>query len=233
MARRVDPVRVVEMLLIGPLQPLGRNGVPSGIVKQPVDSPVRLATTGFEGDEQGDTKHHGGPEKAVHHYPLEHYARWREEIGRHPLLERGGAFGENLSVGGLKEAEVAIGDCFRLGSAVVEVSQGRQPCFRLNLRMGVADMALRMQRSGRTGWYYRVIEEGHVAPGDTLELIDRKSPAWTIERLWRVLYIDVLDHESLHEIVSLSHLPERWRRVASKRLETGRVEDWKQRLEGG
>ncbi|KHL25245.1 hypothetical protein PK98_00295 [Croceibacterium mercuriale] len=222
----------LEALMTGPVRPLGPDCVPSGMDKQPTGQPVRLTRAGLEGDGHGDLRHHGGPDKAVHHYPLDHYAAWATEIGQHPRLERPGAFGENLAIRGLVEADVAIGDRFRLGTALIEVSQGRQPCFRLNLRMGLPDMARRMQQSGRTGWYYRVVEEGIVAAGDRLELLDRPTPCWTIVRLWRIFYVDTLDRESLSAMVALPHLPERWRAVALQRLRTGTVEDWGMRLEG-
>jgi MOSC domain-containing protein YiiM len=206
--------------------------VPSGIDKHPVDGPVRLTKLGFCGDGQGDTRHHGGPDKAVHHYPLDHYAEWRKELGPLPLFDQAGAFGENISTLGLVETDVALGDRFRLGTALVEVSQGRQPCFRLNLRAEVTDMGVRMQRSGRSGWYYREVEEGVVAPGDGLKLTDRVTPDWTIARLWRILFVDKMDRESLSQMAALTHLPESWRTIASKRLGTGLVEDWSRRLEG-
>ncbi|AQR73530.1 MOSC domain-containing protein [Sphingomonas sp. LM7] len=223
---------VVEALLTGTVRPLGPRQVPSGIAKHPHDRPLRLSRTGFAGDKQGDTRHHGGPDKAVHHYPIDHYAAWRAELGAHPLLDHPGAFGENIAMTGLTEADVAIGDRFRLGEAVIEVSQGRQPCFRLNLRFEVADMALRTQRSGRTGWYYRVIEEGDVGPGDALQVLERPIPEWTIDRLRHVLYVDVMDRESLAAIAALPLLPERWRETAARRLRSGTVEDWRKRLEG-
>jgi len=222
----------VEAVMTGAVRPLGPKAVPSGIDKQPAARPVRLTMRGFTGDAHGDTRHHGGIDKAAHHYPLDHYSAWLEELGPHPRLAQPGAFGENLAVSGLVEQDVAIGDRFRLGTALVEVSQGRQPCFRLNLRMDVANMAYRMQRSGRTGWYYRVVEEGTVAPGDPLELLDRLTPSWTIERLWRILYVDTLDRESLSEMVALPNLPEGWRAIGIQRLSSGTVEGWRMRLEG-
>ncbi|MBS7699686.1 MULTISPECIES: MOSC domain-containing protein [unclassified Chelatococcus] len=222
----------LENLLVGSVHPLGQTGTSSGIDKRPVDGPLRLGFEGFEGDAQGDRRHHGGPDKAVHHYPFEHYAAWRAEIGNGALLARPGAFGENLSITGLDEATVAIGDVFRLGSAVVEVSQGRQPCWKLNVRFGVDDMALRVQTSGRTGWYYRVIETGVVKPGDSLVLLDRHLPEWTIRRLWRLLYVTPLDEEELTAMADLPGLPDSWRRLAERRLSTRAVEDWTSRLFG-
>ncbi|MFC3712571.1 MOSC domain-containing protein [Sphingoaurantiacus capsulatus] len=196
------------------------------------DGRLRLTTLGFAGDEQGDRKHHGGPEKAVHHYPRDHYAYWRAAIGDHAKLAAPGAFGENLAIAGLTERDVAVGDRFRLGSALIEASQGRQPCFRLNLRFELPDMALRMQQSGRTGWYYRIVEEGEVRAGDTLDLVERRLPDWTIERLWRNLYVRTLDREELLAMAAEPLLPERWRDIARRRLQSGDVEDWTPRLRG-
>ncbi len=222
----------IDQLLTGPVRPLGTRAAPSGIDKHAAAGRLWLGREGLAGDAQGDRKHHGGPEKAVHHYAFEHYAAWREAIGPREVLTRPGAFGENVSTTGLVEAQVAVGDVFRAGGALLQVSQGRQPCWKLNLRFGVPDMALRVQESGRTGWYYRVLEEGFVAAGEELVLVDRISPEWTIERLWRVLYVDTLDAGELAAMAALAHLPESWRGHAVRRLETARVEDWSRRLTG-
>lgn len=219
-------------LNIGSVAPLGPRAVPSGIVKAAVVSPLALSETGFSGDAQGDTVRHGGPEKAVHHYPFEHYAAWWSALGDHPLLAAPGAFGENLSAAGLTEETVAIGDVFSLGTAVLEVSQGRQPCWKLNARFGRPDMARLVQQTGRTGWYYRVLTPGTVAPQDRLTLLERRAPAWTLKRIWRAFYIDPLNRSELSGIAALERLAEGWRTHAARRLENNRVEDWTNRLDG-
>ncbi|MBP6678256.1 MAG: MOSC domain-containing protein [Paracoccus sp.] len=241
-------------LLTGRAAPLPGSDQKSGIDKRPVAGPLMLGPEGFEGDEQADRRVHGGPEKAVHHYPFQHYAAWRAEFGldgdapgvSHPrtpvgyldmkeaarLLAAPGAFGENISGLGASEDNVAVGDIFRLGRALVQVSQGRQPCWKLSRRFGVADMARRVQESGRTGWYYRVLQPGLVAPGDALELIDRLAPEWSLRRLWRALYVDRMNLDELVGIAALDVLADGWRRYATRRLESGRVEDWTKRLEG-
>lgn len=219
-------------LRIGSVAPLGARAAASGIAKSPVTGPLMLSKTGFVGDMQGDTRHHGGPEKAVHHYPFDHYVVWRHELGDHPLLAEPGAFGENIATSGLTEETVAIGDVFALGTALIEVSQGRQPCWRLNERFGRRDMAREVQTSGRTGWYYRVLEPGIVGSGDRLILRDRRSPEWTLARLWRTFYIDPLDRVELSGIAGLERLAEGWRTHAVRRLESNRVEDWTKRLSG-
>lgn len=222
----------LQALLVGDVRPLGPRGIPSGIAKVNVDRSLSLGPLGLAGDAQGDTKHHGGAEKAVHHYALDHYPSWIAEIGQRAVLETAGAFGENLSTLGLTEDDVSVGDVFALGSAIIEVSQGRQPCWKLNERFAQPDMARRVQSSGRTGWYYRVLQPGEVAPDSRLERIDRAAAAWTIRRIWRVFYVDTLNRTELEELARLPQLAEGWRRHARRRLETGAVEDWTSRLTG-
>lgn len=219
-------------LLTGRARPLAGSDAQSGIMKTMVNRPLRLGPEGFEGDEQADRRVHGGVEKAVHHYPLDHYQLWREELGDLPALGAPGGFGENISASGLTETTVAVGDIFKLGTALVQVSQGRQPCWKLNHRFGVPDMARRVQQSGRTGWYYRVLEDGLVKTGDRLELVDRVAPDWTLHRLWHTLYIDRLNLDELKGIAALDVLAEGWRKYAVRRLESRRVEDWHKRLDG-
>lgn len=222
----------VDQLLVGSVQAIPGHEVKSGIVKRPVMSRLMLRKDGFETDAQADLKHHGGLEKAVHHYPFERYESWCELIGEQAVLSQPGAFGENISTTGLTEQSVAIGDRFRFGDALIEVSQGRQPCWKLNLRFGVPSMAKQVQKSGMTGWYYRVLEEGYCEAGQELELVERISPDWTLHRLWKTLYVDVLNREELAGMAALEHLPDGWRGYAERRLQTMQVEDWSKRLTG-
>lgn len=219
-------------LLVGRIASLGDDGAQSGIAKSPVDRPVVLTATGLIGDEQADRIHHGGPDKALHHYPIDHYASWREELGHIAALGSAGAFGENISTETLVECDVAVGDVFRLGKTVVEVSQARQPCWKLNRRFGVRDMARKVQQSGRTGWYYRVLQPGIVNPDDRLERIERRAPEWTLDRLHRALYGSERSRAEWAEMAALPPLAMGWRALAAARLEKGCVEDWSKRLEG-
>ncbi|MFR0692903.1 MOSC domain-containing protein [Enterobacterales bacterium AE_CKDN230030158-1A_HGKHYDSX7] len=225
------PAVSLDALLTGRAVPFSRPGSHSAIAKQPRQGALGVTTLGLESDEQGDLRVHGGVEKAIHHYPREHYAEWAAELGEHPLLDRPGAFGENFSSTGWTERDLCLGDRIRAGSALLEVSQGRMPCWKLNDRFGMAQMALRVQESGRTGWYYRVLEEGVVAAGATLELVERPHPAWTLQRLSAVLFDKRIDADILRACLELP-LPPNWRRTLSRRLENGAVEDWSPRLQG-
>ncbi|WP_217632008.1 MOSC domain-containing protein [Thiohalomonas denitrificans] len=214
----------------GRAEPFGPGSEPSAIRKQPFAARIRVTRLGLVGDEQADRRHHGGPDKALHHYPAEHYASWRAKLPElTPRMEVGG-FGENLSTLGLHEENVCVGDIFRLGSATIQASQARQPCWKLNIRFGLPDMARRVQDSGRTGWYYRVLEEGETGPDDTLECIERPHPDWTLGRVLHTLYHDCLNGEALSALAGLEALAPGWRTLAAKRLSSGVVEEWSRRL---
>jgi MOSC domain-containing protein YiiM len=221
----------VDALLAGVALPYTRPGSMSAIDKHPLAGRVAIAAWGLVGDQQGDLRVHGGPDKAVHHYPFEHYAAWRTELGALRHLQAPGGFGENISTQGLDECDVCLGDRFALGSAVLEVSQGRQPCWKLNDRFAVADMARRVQATGRTGWYYRVLQPGYTQAGDMLQRVARPWPAWPLRRLGSLLFDRVIDRASLEPALDLPLVPS-WRRLVERRLQTAAVEDWQPRLDG-
>lgn len=226
--------RTIDAVLLGKAVPFGPPGRSSAIHKTPVDGPRAVGPEGFRDDEQADRRVHGGPDKAIHHYPLDHHAAWRAELGSGtPWLGTPGAFGENIATHGITEADVCLGDRLRAGTALLEVAQARQPCWKLNHRFGVPDMARRVQTTARTGWYYRVIEDGLIGPGDRLALIDRPCPGWPLARLLRVLYVDTLDRAALAEMAALPALAQSWKTLAERRLERRAVEDWNGRLTGG
>jgi len=196
----------------GKAEPFRGADEASAIAKQPVEGRVRVHRLGLEGDAQADLSVHGGPDKAIHHYAHDHYHFWREVLGPHPLLVRYGAFGENVSTKGVTETQVCIGDRFRLGTALVEVSQGRQPCWKLDHRFGSNLVLSTVVTSRRTGWYYRVLEEGDVEAGDTLELLDRPWPDWTVERTFGLLVAGdhKQDREGLEALGEVTVLAEPW-----------------------
>lgn len=181
----------------------------SGIAKEPVDGPIWLSKTQLSGDGQADRVHHGGPEMAVLVYSAEHYPLWRAELGMPELPY--GAFGENFTVSGLDEATVSIGDTFQVGEALVQVSQPRSPCWKLARRWGVPDLVARVQATGRSGWYLRVLQEGHVAPGQEMVRVDRPCPEWTVELVSRVAVAPEAYGEA-SAIAACPLLSETWRR---------------------
>jgi MOSC domain-containing protein YiiM len=225
------PAVRVDALLVGSAKPYTRPGSCSAIDKHPCAGTVSIGALGFAGDEQGDPRVHGGPDKAIHHYAFDHYHAWRDELGPLPLLQAPGAFGENISTRGLAEDNVCLGDRFRLGTAVLEVSQGRQPCWKLNDRFGVPAMARRVQSSGRTGWYYRVLQPGTARAGEVLRLDARPYPAWTLSRLGMLLFGRALARQALEPALQLPLVPS-WRKLLERRLQLAEVEDWSRRLEG-
>jgi len=222
--------RVAPIILAGKVVPLTEDGRLSAIAKSPVAGPWTITVTGLVGDAQADLENHGGPEKALMQYPFDHYPLWRADIGEHPLLDTPGGFGENLSATGWTEACVHIGDIMRFGRVILQVSQGRQPCWKLNARFGRKKMALDVQTTQRTGWYYRVLEPGVVEPGDGMQIIERPCPEWPLQRLIGVLYKHVDDTESLEAMADMSVLAAGWRKIARKRLASHRTEDWSSRL---
>lgn len=152
--------------------------VMTGIFKQPVSERVRMRSLNIEGDRQADLTVHGGTEKAVYAYPSEHYPYWRQALPDEALPW--GAFGENLTVEGLLETDVNIGDHFRIGSAEVMATQPRFPCFKLNLKFGRDDMVKRFLSSRLSGIYLSVVKEGDIAAGDAVELIHRDQHDITV-----------------------------------------------------
>jgi MOSC domain-containing protein YiiM len=212
----------VLALLAGKAKPLAR-GQMSAIGKVPVVGRVRIGFLGLEGDQQADLSVHGGPDKALHHYPFEHYARWSALAADHALLNLPGAFGENISTYGLDEDQVCIGDRFRLGTAVLEISQGRQPCWKQGARMEWSTLPALMVKERRSGWYYRVIEEGDAEAGDELMLLDRPLPDWTVSRVFGLLIAG--DHKrdlgALPALAAMELLYEGWRARAVQLISCG------------
>lgn len=174
----------------------------TAFLKEPCTGPVWATETGLHGDEQADREHHGGPDKAVLAYAVAHYAAWRQEPG---LEEIGpGGFGENLVLSGHDETCVCLGDQWRAGDVLLEVSQPRQPCFKLGRRWQQPALPERVTANGRTGWYLRVLEGGWLEAGQPLQLVARPEPTWTIARANEAFY---RRPKVLHERHALAVLP--------------------------
>jgi len=161
------------------------RAVLTGIFKEPVAGRVRVGPLNLEGDEQADRRVHGGPDKAVYAYTRENYEAWERELDRALPF---GQFGENLTVRGMPETRIHIGDLFRMGSAVLEVSEPRAPCFKLGLKMGSPRFLKPFLESGRTGFYLRVLEEGEVEAGDSIEALSIDPRRVTVLEMTRLLF---------------------------------------------
>ncbi len=202
----------------------------TGFYKEPVPGPVALRTTNLDGDAQADLVHHGGPEKAVLAYSAEHYAAWRKTMNVSSLPF--GAFGENFTIAEITEADVCIGDTWHIGDwAVVQVSQPRQPCWKLARRWRIKTLALDVQQTGRTGWYFRVLHEGPVSAGMPLVLADRPYPEWTVRRANEVMHSLKSDIAAARELAAVPLLSASWRTTLTRRANS-RQTDANRRLIG-
>jgi MOSC domain-containing protein YiiM len=190
--------------------------VRTSIFKTPADRRLRVTTLNLEGDQQSDLSVHGGVAKAVYAYPSEHYEYWRRELP--PADLPWGVFGENLTTEDLLEADIRIGDRFRVGSAEFVVTQPRLPCYKLGIRFGRMDMLKRMLRSGRTGFYFAVTTGGEVGPGDAIEPIERVDEGLTVADVVRLYTVDAKNQELLRRATQTSRLPDSWKDYFRKRL---------------
>jgi MOSC domain-containing protein YiiM len=215
----ISPV-LIGAVLVGRAMPL-RGLELSAIRKVATSGPVNVTRLGLAGDEQADLAVHGGPDKAVHHYAFDHYSFWLAKAPGHPRLHVPGAFGENISTQGLTEESVCIGDTFRMGTALVEVSQPRQPCWKQAHVMEWTTLPKMMVRERKSGWYYRVIEDGCVAANDWMTLISRPNPEWTVARVFALLIGGEgrSDRAACRALADLPVLEAGWRQIAAARAD--------------
>jgi MOSC domain-containing protein YiiM len=193
------------------------QAVTTGIFKSPVEGPVALRRHNLAGDQQADLSVHGGPTKAVYVYPTQHYAFWRTEL---PDVEFGwGHFGENFSVESLDERSIFIGDEYRVGTARVVVTEPRMPCFKLGIRFDMADMPKRFLQSGRSGFYFGVVEEGEVQAGDALEQLSTHPDGLTIADVTDLYTTEKGNVALLRKAIGATALPDSWKGYFANRLE--------------
>jgi MOSC domain-containing protein YiiM len=204
---------------VGKIAPLGHERVPSAFVKDRIEGAVEVKFGGVAGDEQADLSVHGGPEKAVYAYALEHYADWRREYPQHFATLQPGGFGENLCIEGLLESDICVGDVHRVGSSRLQVCQPRQPCFKLALRFSDNKMPKAMIRTGRAGWYYRVLEPGQTRAGDLVSLEERPNPDFPFARLVELISFGKATPTELKRLQNLSGLASDWRDRAREMLD--------------
>ena len=209
----------VEAICTGKAAPF-RGAEKSAFAKQARAGRIGITENGITGDEQADRRVHGGPEMAVHLYPLDHSEFWRKTIGDHELLDDPGAFGSNLAVKGVTEEKVFIGDRFRIGSSLLEVSQPRQPCWKIEHRFAVKGMVAAILKSGRCGWYFRVLETGHAAAGDILEKVGEADSRLSVLQTFQSLVAapTQAEHAVLKQLAETPTLTPRLREKARARL---------------
>lgn len=196
-------------------EPIDRKWV-TATFKEPVQGPVLLTETGFAGDVVADRRYHGGPDKAALVYSQDHFAPWLAECFSDPLPP--GAFGENLLVAGHSEKDSCIGDIYEIGEALVQVSQPRQPCWKQARRWRIHDLVVRMNKTGRTGWYLRVLRPGLVEAGTTFNLRERPHPEWPVTRAHDVYHFRKTDRSATAELAACALLAASWRDELTERL---------------
>lgn len=175
---------VLDAVRTGTVRPLSPEGQPSAITKSDVEGPVRVGVLGLEGDEHGDPRVHGGAEKALHYFSLEGYETFAAALPGVRIAP--GMLGENFHGRGATEADVCVGDVYRIGTALAQVSQPRSPCWKVDNLLGHIGANLTLAELRCQGWYLRVLEEGEVSAGDRMVLVDRPSPGADLDRILAV-----------------------------------------------
>ncbi|MEY4476306.1 MAG: protein yiiM [Pseudomonadota bacterium] len=207
------------------------GGSPSAIGKRQVQGGIMLTPLGLEGDEQAETRFHGGPDRALCHYPREHYTHWVQQFPEQEDTFSAPAYGENISTLGMTEQNVYMGDIYRWGGAIIQVTQPRSPCYKLNFHFLINEMSELMQQTGYCGWLYRVISAGIVSEGHPFELLARTSDVSVAEAIaiaWHMPF----DEEQYRRLLSVSGLSASWSKTMLTRLSQGKIEDFNRRLRG-
>ena len=216
----IDEVRIGAVVML-PNAGRGGRGIMTAFRKHSVTGAIGVGRTGLAGDQQGNLRVHGGPEKAVYAYPASGYAGWAAEF---PTLAMApGARGENLVITGVDEASVHIGDIIRAGTSLLQVAQIREPCSTFAAIHGTARVVRAMVKSGRCGWYCRVLEPGHMASGDVHLVIERPNPGWPVARLARFAAGEGATHDALAELAALPGLSRYWQAKAQAALDAQRA----------
>jgi len=223
------PSSIIDELRLGKIQKL--LSIDSAINKYAVDS-SRVSFLGLAGDEQADKILHGGKERAILQYDWEHYKQLSTQFSNLSHLLVGGSFGENIVAAGMNERNICIGDIVEAGTVILQVTQPRQPCFKLNYRFNEPTISRFSQNNGKTGWFYRVLVEGTIKKGDTIKVTKRPYPHWTIAKVQHYLYRETDNLEATRQLSNLIPLAHEVKNIFQRRLENNDVEDWGTRLSG-
>lgn len=204
---------------------------PSAIGKAQVEGALSLTSRGLAGDKQAEKKIHGGPDRALCHYPREHYEQWAREFPQQAAWFIAPAFGENLSTVGLTEENVFIGDIFQWGETLIQVTQPRSPCFKVNFHSGIHELSGLMQEKARCGWLYRVIAEVKTTADTPLALVSRVSDI-AVKEAAAIAWHMPFDDEQYHRLLSAAGLSSSWAKTMQKRRLSGKIESFSRRLWG-
>lgn len=206
------------------------DGIESGINGKSRREYLEINSCDVQGDAQADPKHHGGVDRVLHHFPREHYGqyrRWDMITG----FKDAPAMGENISTVGVDESMVHIGDIVQIGEVVLQVTQPRSPCFKLNKQFGHPEFALAMQTSSLCGWFYRVLQPGKIYPHDAMQLIERRSDI-SVKQAMAIYFSTEFDEAEYQRLLAAEGLAMSWRQSLAKRLDSRKIENWKIRLFG-
>ena len=204
---------------------------PSAIGKRQITGGVMLHRLGLDGDEQAEKKVHGGPDRALCHYPREHYHFWRQQYPQQAEQFCAPALGENISTEGMTEENVFIGDIYRWGDAFIQVTQPRSPCYKLSYHMDIEEFSVQMQETGRCGWLYRIVGEGVVSEDQPLELVSRNSGISVAEAI-SICFHMPFDEEEYRRLMCAAGISASWSKTLQMRVLSGKIEDMNRRLLG-
>lgn len=204
-------------LFAGGLSVVGDAGNLSGIRKRPVAGLIGVGLDGLQGDEIFDRRFHGSPDQAICQFSAEYYAALQAHFAKADEPWQPGGFGENFSTTGLLDGQVCIGDIYRSGTVVWQVSQPRSPCWKLNARFGVVRLSRHVQDQRMTGWYARVLQPGQVEAGAPVELLERGAGGWSIVAFWDAVLTRQPDPAQLQALASLPALAREWQQKLAKR----------------
>lgn len=223
-------MRHYPQVFIGPIQSTENCGL-SAIYKRQVDGLLQLLPLGLVGDEQAEKRFHGGPDRALCHYPAEHYQYWSQFYPEIADLFVAPAFGENLSTVGMDESTVFMGDIYSWGETVIQVTQPRSPCYKVNKITQIEGFSLEMQTSGRCGWLYRVLKAGSVSAAAPLQLLSRNSDV-SVQEAISIAFHQPFDVSQYRRLLSVAGLSASWSLTMQNRIHNERIEDFTHRLFG-
>ncbi len=207
------------LAFVGQIRPLPESGRPTGMYKSPLKQPMQIDYDGFVGDQQAYRRVHGGPEKAIHLYPADHYARLASRFPDQAARLLPGSMGENLSATGFSESDVHLGDIWQLGEALLQVCQPRNPCWKIDERFAEDGMAGYIADHLLTGWYWRVVRPGRYTPGDRLLAVDIAKHAFSLRAAMQLWQQHRPDPDALAELAATSGIARHWQDKIKARLE--------------